>query len=308
MRRPNNYVSPIDRLADRIIQKLQEGTMPWKRRWDSTGFVPPLRSNGAPYTGINYFTLSMTAEDKGYSSPYWLTYKKAQEMGGQVRKGEHASHAIFYKSYVPGQSDGQGDGEEDSTKRWVAKCYSVFNADQIDNLPANFHPAPKPLRENASELRPTIEAIAQATGARIEHRGNSAFYAPSTDMVVMPDIGKFHSYEAYAATLMHELVHWTSAPSRLDRVLGKRFGDDAYAAEELIAELGAARLCDSLGFPADHLESHAAYIGSWIKVLKADPRAILTAAAKADAAARYIYPAIDGMKTVEEEDEDQLAA
>lgn len=308
MRRQNDYVSPIDRIAQKIIAKLEEGTMPWKRSWDQTGFRAPLRWNGAPYNGINYFTLMMASEESGYSSPYWMTYKKAQELGGQVRKGEHASHAIFYKSYTPGQRDTAGGDEEDPAQRRVAKCYTVFNADQIDNLPQSFHPAPAPLRDNSSELQPIVEAITAATGARIEHHGNRAYYAPGPDMVVMPPLPQFHDYEAYAATLMHELIHWTSAVTRLDRQLGKRFGDEAYAAEELIAELGAARLGDAIGLPASHIENHAAYIGSWIKVLRSDPRAILTAAAKADAAARYIYPDIDGVKTVADDDEEREAA
>ena len=261
-----------------------------------------------PYQGINYFMLSMIADNGGFASRYWITYKKAQELGGQVRKGETSAPAFFYKSYDAAiGDDNAGDAGDDGTqRRFVLKSYSVFNADQIDGLPERFHEAVPP-RDNRSDSESQIANVLAHTGAIVHHGGDQAFYRPSTDSITMPTLAQFHSYGAYAATLLHELVHWTSAPSRLNRQLGARFGDQAYAAEELIAELGSAHLCAELGIEGEHIDNHAAYIASWIKVLKNDPRAILTAAAQADAAARHILPDLYGHQDQEPDEEAQAA-
>lgn len=305
MPKRSTQISPIDRVVQTIITKLEEGVRPWRRRWDRIGSGRPCRATGEAYRGINYFLLAMIGDSAGYNSPYWLTYKTAQKLGGQVRRGETSSPIIFYKSFsVPNEIDSTGDNGDDTTRR-IVRSYSVFNAHQIDGLPAKFYPEAAAVeRTHDLTLKPLVDQIVAATGANISHGGDMAFYRPSTDSVSMPTIQQFHSYEQYVATLMHELVHWSSHPTRCDRQLGKRFGDQAYAAEEAIAEMGAATLCDALGIAADHMDDHASYIASWLKILKAEPKAILTFAAKAEQAASLIYPALHGALGEHEEEPD----
>ena len=300
--------SPIDRIVQTIISKLEEGVRPWRRNWDVIGSGRPCRSNGQPYRGINYFLLSMMGDSAGYTSPFWLTYKTAQSIGGQVRRGESASPIMFYKSYSTTQQSEADDAGSEQNKR-VLKCYSVFNAQQIEGLPAEFYPEVK-IRERTHNLalKPLVDDIVGATGAKISHGGDMAYYRPSSDSISMPTVEQFHGYEQYVATLMHELVHWTSHPSRCDRQLGKRFGDQAYAVEEAIAEMGAATLCDAIGIPTDHMDDHASYIGGWMKILKAEPKALLTFAAKAEQAAAYIYPNLHGRLAADFEAEERDAA
>lgn len=301
--------SPIDRVVQTIIEKLENGVRPWRRSWDRIGTDRPCRANGQAYRGINYFLLSMIGDGAGYNSPYWMTYKAALAAGGQVRRGETASPIIFYKSYSAPQEPVTGNDEGTDQTRRVLKSYSVFNACQIDGLGDEFYPALKVKdRAHNLDLKPRVDEIVSATGAAISHGGDMAYYRPSTDSVTMPVIEQFHSYEQYVATLMHELVHWTSHANRCDRQLGKRFGDQAYAVEEAIAEMGAATLCDALGIATDHMDDHASYISCWLKVLKAEPKAILTFAAKAEQAASFIYPELHGSMSAEEDETIQEAA
>ncbi len=165
----------------------------------------------------------------------------------------------------------------------------MFNAEQIDGLPADFYAKPTqplPLTERVEGA----EAFIRRTGADIRHGGNMAFYAPGPDRIQLPPFEAFRSVEAYYATALHELTHWTRHESRLDRDFGrKRFGDEGYAREELVAELGAAFLCADLGIEGEAREDHAAYLASWLKVLKEDKRAIFQAAAHAQRAADFLF-------------------
>lgn len=165
--------------------------------------------------------------------------------------------------------------------------YTVFNVEQIDGLPDNFYAKAEPPKPVARIDH--AETSFAATGATIKHGGNKAFYAPSLDFVQMPPRESFVDAESYCATLVHELTHWTSHPTRLARELGKRFGDQAYAAEELIAEMGSAFLCADLGITPETRDDHAAYLARWLQVLKADSRAIFTAASQAQRAADYLH-------------------
>jgi antirestriction protein ArdC len=181
------------------------------------------------------------------------------------------------------------------------KGYSVFNIEQIECLPAEYAPQ-SPAPAELMQLIDSAERFFAATGATIRHAATQAYYAPSTDVIVLPPPEAFRDRQSYAATKAHELTHWTSHPSRLDRTLGKRFGDDAYAAEELIAELGSAFLCADLCIAPEIREDHASYLEHWRRVLKADKRAIFSAASQAQRAVDYphdVQPAPDRMEQPE---------
>jgi antirestriction protein ArdC len=232
---------------------------------------------GSASARINIVSLWVSAEARGYSTPIWATYRQWADLGAQVRKGKKSSLVIFYKEY---DADANPDDAKDDGKRRVARASYVFNASQVDGFALPGTPEP---------LGP-VERIAAAdrfianTDARIEHGGERAFYRPSTDHIQMPDEGLFcgtdtmSRSEGYFATLVHELTHWTSPGHRLARDLGKRFGDSAYAAEELVAEIGSAFLCAELGITQDTRPDHAQYLAHWMKLLKDDSRAIFTAA------------------------------
>jgi antirestriction protein ArdC len=228
----------------------------------------------------------MAAEAAGHSSPFWMTYRQSQLLGGQVRKGERGTLAIFYRAYQAEEADEEDEGVGRRTRRFL-KSFTVFNACQIDGLPARFFPEPRPLLP-PSERDRQLETFFSAVPALIRHWGAEAFYSPVLDEVTMPERGLFRNLDHYHATLAHELSHWTGHDSRLARQLGGRFGSDAYAMEELVAELSSAILGADLGLPVDHLDHHASYLASWLKVLKADSRAILTVAAKAEEAASLL--------------------
>jgi antirestriction protein ArdC len=195
---------------------------------------------------------------------------------------------VFWKSVgVERVSD---DGETETEDRLIAKAYFVFNAAQVDGFDESKITKPEPAPEDLTEDQriASADAFFAATGSTVRHGGNRAFYTPGGDFIQMPQFGKFVGAESYYSVLAHEHTHWTGAKSRLDRDLRGRFGAEAYAAEELIAELGAAYLCATLGLANEPREDHAAYIARWLKVLKGDKRAIFTAASKAQAAADYL--------------------
>lgn len=277
------------RVTARIVADLEQGVRPWQKPWSADhaagNIIRPLRASEQPYRGVNVLLLWCEAMAKGYGAPIWMTYKQAEALGAQVRKGEHGSLVVYADKFTRTEADDQGH----ETERQIAfmKGYTVFNVEQIDGLPAHFHARavpPQPVvRIEAAE------AFFAGTGATIQHGGNRAFYAPSRDLVQMPPREAFRDAGSYAATLAHELTHWTAHPSRLARELGKRFGDAACAAEELIAEMGAAFLCADLGITPEIRDDHAAYLASWLKVLKADSRAIFTAASQAQRAADYLH-------------------
>jgi antirestriction protein ArdC len=277
------------RVTTKIIADLEQGVRPWQKPWNAEHaarrITRPLRANGQPYRGVNVLLLWSEAMDKGYNAPIWMTYKQAATLGAQVRKGEHGSLVVYADRITKTETNDQG--QESEREIPFMKGYTVFNVEQIDSLPGHFYATvepPKPV-ERIEEA----ETFFAATGATIQHGGNRAFYAPARDVVQMPPRESFRDAESYAATLVHELTHWTSHPTRLARELGKRFGDQAYAAEELIAELGSAFLCADLGITPETREDHAAYLAHWLKVLKADSRAIFTAASQAQRAADFLH-------------------
>lgn len=279
------------RVTNRILADLEQGVRPWFKPWSVTHaagrITRPLRANGKPYQGVNVLLLWGEAVANGYAAPIWMTYKQAQEFGAQVKKGEHGALVVYADRFTTTETG--PTGEEFEREIPFMKGYTVFNVEQVDGLPAHYYAQPTaPLPSSAR-----IEAAEQffaATGATIQHGGNQAFFSPSRDLIQLPPFEAFRDAESYSATLAHELTHWTRHPSRLDRDFGrKRFGDEGYAREELVAELGAAFLCADLGITPEPRDDHAAYMASWLEVLKGDKRFIFTAASYAQKAADYLH-------------------
>jgi antirestriction protein ArdC len=236
------------------------------------------------------------AESKGYDSGEWATYAQWQERGAQVRKGEKSTTVVFWKfaNGTTENQDGEGDQHTAGSRLLFTRGYAVFNAAQVDGYAPKAEPA-----EAMPERIERAGAWFQSIGASVHHGGNRAYYSPASDAIQMPPFGAFTENLAYYSTLAHEHTHWTARAERCDRQLGKRFGDSAYAAEELIAELGAAFVCAHLGLSTEPREDHAQYIQSWLKVLRADKRAIFTAASKAQQAADYLTARAEGTATRE---------
>ena len=290
------------RITDRIAAAIEAGAGTWQMPWHpgADRAAPRLPVNaitGKPYRGINTVVLWATAQAEGYPSAIWATYRQWAELGAQVRKGEQSSPVVFWKVNSPdegedggtgGGGDGGGaageDGEDGRRSRVFARGYSVFNAAQVDGYAAPALPAlPEPERIGHAE------AFFAALGADIRHGGSRACYVPSLDQVRMPPFPAFRDAVAYYATLAHEATHLTGHPSRCNRDLRGRFGEEAYSMEEIIAELGAAFLCADLELTPEPRPDHAAYVASWLKVLRGDKRAIFTAAAKAQQAADWMH-------------------
>ena len=274
-------------ITDKIIAELAAGTAPWVRPW--SGEADPFPRNALsqrPYRGINHVLLGMEAHGRGYISNQWLTFKQAQSLGGHVRKGERSSLIIFYESRLVEKADSETVAEDgEAEKRFIPliKVFNVFNLDQIEGLPETYLPQ---LSNCSWESGPLAEQILVRSGAVIRHQGFKAFYSPSNDLIYLPGKSAFADAGAYYGTALHELTHWTSHTSRLGRKLGRRFGDAAYAMEELIAEMGAAFL-----YAHCHLDGqlqHASYIASWLEILNRDKRAVFVAAAQAQRAADFL--------------------
>ena len=252
-------------ITDKIVSAIERGAgdfrLPWHR---SAGSImrPVNFASKKPYRGINAVALGAYAEESGYSSGVWGTYRQWAEVGAQVRKGEKAAFAVFYKELEFAGETETGDAE--TITRLFARATPVFAAEQVDGYQPSVIDAPP-----AAIIRPIerAEAFVAATGASISHGGGRAFYRPSTDSIQMPPREAFIGTptsapaEAYYSTILHELAHWTSAPSRRNRELGKRFRDQAYAIEELVAELGATFLCADLGIADEPRADHAQYLG-----------------------------------------------
>jgi antirestriction protein ArdC len=299
----NNYQT----VTDRIVAMLEQGVRPWAKSWKPgevsiANMVRPMSgATGKPYTGINVINLWVAAQQRGFQSNYWFTYRAAQEAGGQVKKGAKAELAFFVGKHTVKDEPASGEGDANERTISFLRAYHIFNADEIEGLPAKFYGVvlPAPVIDGRIAL---VDEFIAATGATIAHGGDRAFFMPSADAIRLPHMAQFESPEAYYATSLHELVHWTGVETRCNREMGKRFGDDTYAAEELVAELGAAFLCADLAVSAEPRADHASYLASWLKVLKADNRAIFRAAALAEKAAAFMHaqqPAADAPEEIE---------
>jgi antirestriction protein ArdC len=280
------------RITDKIIADLEQGVRPWLRPWNAEHaagkIIRPLRHNGIPYKGINIVMLWSAATVKGYACPLWLTFKQALELGGNVRKGE-TGELVVYADRIQ-RTETNSKGEEVDREIPFLKGYTVFNAEQCENLPAHYYAKAEIPSVTPAQRCEAADRFFAATGADIRHGGTRAFYAEGPDFVQMPPFETFRDAESYAATLAHELTHWTKHDKRLARDMGRiKWGDEGYAREELVAELGSAFLCADLGITPEVREDHAAYIASWLKVLRDDKRLIFSAASHAQRAVDYLH-------------------
>jgi len=264
------------KVTDSIIAQLEKGAIPWVKPWRADSTADKNFISQKPYQGINTLILGMA----GFTSPAWATYKQWQEKGVQVKKGEKATEIVFFKQVTKESVNDSGDTE--SNRFAVLKTYFVFNAEQTD---IKIMPSVEP-SEPFNPI-PAIESKIKETGAIINHGGDAAFYMPSSDSIQLPNPSAFDSDSHYYATAFHELAHWTGAKHRLDRQLDKgRYGNPAYAFEELVAEISAAFLCADYKIQGDL--RHAGYIESWLKACRDDNKAIFKAAALAQKAADFI--------------------
>lgn len=269
-------------VTDRIVTALEQGTPPWIAPWRDGTAMPSNLATGKPYRGINVLMLHMEGMSHGHPDSRWLTFKQAHELGAHVKKGEHGTPIVFFKFKEVGGEVESVEPEESKRVVPMLRSYTVFNASQVESLPERFELRSAPAWQPISEA----EQLLYETGAVIRQGGNRAFYAPGEDIIQLPPPAWFAEPDGYYATALHELTHWTGHPSRLARTLGRRHGIDAYAYEELVAEMGSAFLCAHCGLPG-RLE-HASYIDSWLDALKRDKRLIFVAAGAAQKAADYV--------------------
>jgi antirestriction protein ArdC len=269
-----------DSVTAQIVAELEKGAAPWVKPWKADGTADHNHVSKKAYRGINRLLLGMSAMAQGFASPAWATYKQWQELGAQVSKGSKGTAIVFFKPVAGKQNAETGEKE---TGYCVIRGYTVFNATQT-NLPVSAPIVP----ENAFSPVEQCEQFIARTGALISHGGDAAFYAPSQDRIQLPNKASFNSVSSYYATAFHELTHWTGAKSRLDRDLDKgRFGNPAYAFEELVAEMGAAFLSADHGIQGEL--RHAGYIEHWLRACRADNKAIFKAAAMSHFVTRFWF-------------------
>lgn len=267
-------------VTNQILAQLEQGAAPWIKPWSADTSADRNFVSGKPYRGVNRLLLGMSSMAAGYTSPVWATYQQWATAGGQVRKGEKATHIVFFK---PVEKRSRSEAGEESVEQYrVLKGYCVFNVGQVDGI--TIAAPSEPVAEFARHER--AEATMVKTGAVIRHGGDAAFYSPSADDIQLPHKSAFAAPCNYYATAFHELTHWTGAKHRLERDMGGCYGNPEYAFEELVAEMGAAFLCADHGIQGEI--RHAGYIASWIKALRENERAIFKASALAQKAADYL--------------------
>jgi len=284
------YSDLYQSVTDTVITQLEAGTVPWVQPWGrpdcKTPFGMPTNGDtGRSYSGINILLLWGAAIDTQRTTQTWLTYKQAQKLGGQVRKGESGTTICYADTFIPKaeQQRAQETGG-DPNRIGFLKRYTVFNADQCEGLSDEFFKGVEPLPE--AQTIPRAEKLISATGANFNIGGDKAFYSSHHDFIQVPPQPAFYEQINYYRTCFHELGHWTGHKSRLDRPLGNKFGSPAYAREELTAEMSTAFVCAALGIIPT--VRHTDYLANWLQVLNEDKRAIFRAASLASKAADYI--------------------
>lgn len=268
-------------ITKKIIEALKNGTAPWQKPWEGD-YRPINATTGTRYRGINSLLLSLIGEelDKG-GDPRWATYLQAQKNGWRIKKNSKATQITFWKPIeVQPENENEDDNISQSKTKFVMKRFNVFHASQIEGIP----PYAVPKQMESDERSERIEEIISNSGADIRHGGFRAFYSPSGDFIQMPERVYFVNVESYYATLLHELSHWTAHEKRLNRHLSAFKGSLEYANEELIAEISSMFLCSALEIAQtqEHFDNHAAYVGSWIKILGSDHNAIFKASSEAE--------------------------
>jgi antirestriction protein ArdC len=289
------------RVTDRIIAAIETGAGSWRKPWIATRAMPRNAVTGREYRGVNVLTLAMS----GYSSGRYATFRQWLEAGACVRKGEKSAATVVYASRVEKKAKA---GDEEPGSYFLCKEAHVFAEEQVTALEgSSWAPAPVSVRSEP-EAFAAAEEIASRSRATVNWGRDAAFYAPELDYIGMPARASFQSQHGLYSTLFHELGHWTGHKSRLARDLANRFGSEAYAAEELVAELTAAFLCCRCGLTQEPRADHAQYLASWLRVLKNDKRAIFRASSLAAAAADYLAPPVAAtVETVEPEETAEAA-
>lgn len=294
-------------VTDKIILALENGVPPWRRPWRSAtsthGSAMPVNAmTGRSYSGMNVPLLWMAAEEHGYETDRWLTYRQAKDAGGHVRKGEVSALAIIFKPFEKQARDGNDnplfrDGQPVMEQLVMLKQLQLFNVAQCDGLP---EPVRGELSEETTAEQPSlltdaqlqrVEQILSVTGVACDHRRQDrAYYSPGADRIVMPTLPQFQAEADYWSTLLHELVHATGHSSRLNREgitsTSRKFGDPVYCFEELIAETGSAFLCAELGIIGN--VQHESYLSGWLKAFRQDKKAIFRACRFAREASEYL--------------------
>ena len=281
-------------ITETILVQLRQGIRPWMKPWgdgetgDHEGAGLPLRVTGTPYGGINVLVLWSASAAKGYKSPTWMTFKQAVDLGGGVRKGEKGEKVVYASKFTKKTVD-RDTGLEVERDLAFHRTYTVFNVEQIDGLEERWYRTSAEVRPiNPDQRVEKVDRYFRALNIDIRHGGDDAYYVLPDDYIQMPPFGLFHDAEGYYSTLAHESVHWTRHGSRLDRRFRSKSGQDSYAKEELVAEIGSAFLAAELGFTPCVREDHANYIRAWLRVLGSDSRAIFTAASHASKAVNWL--------------------
>ena len=282
-----------DVITDRVIEKLEAGTIPWEKAWHGQVGMPKNLKSGKEYRGINPFLLHCL----GYESPYFLTFKQCKERNGSVRKGEKGCPVVFWKWFSPKNQPTPDDPDYMFSRRDengrvlvpMLRYYTVFNVAQCDHIDAPALNTPEREHTPIQAAERIVEAMQSAPA--IQHGSTGASYSPGEDTVRMPRPEIFANGEGYYATLFHELTHSTGHTDRVGRkgiMDTVMFGSSTYSREELVAEMGSAFLCGEAGILEPCIDRSAAYIASWLKALKNDPKLVVIAAAQAQKAADYI--------------------
>lgn len=280
-----------------MIEALEAGTVPWRKPWATLEGAPRNLQSGKCYRGVNIFLLAF----QGYSSPYWLTRKQIFARGGKIRKGEHGTAIVFWKTF---DSKTQVDKNGKPKKCWMLRYYLVWNVEQTEGVDY-----PKPEKKQHNPI-PVCESVVENWEDKPSIvNGGRACYSRRDDRVTMPELGYFDMPEEYYSTLFHELAHSTGHESRLNRDLNGGFGSRTYSLEELVAEMGAAFLCGFCGIECKTLENSAAYIQTWLGRLKADPKLVISAASRAQKAADMILgSSLDADSEPEDSEVAEMAA
>jgi antirestriction protein ArdC len=275
-------------ITDKIMRELEQGRVPWVQPWAGVSAplgLPRNAATGRRYTGINILILWCAVAARGFTGQNWLTFRQALKLGAHVRKGAKGTTVVYADRFVPYRERTRAAeaGDEPEAIPFL-KRFTVFNADQCEDLPADIAPPPEPIAEHL--VLPQAEALMRATGADIRIGGTRAFYVPSEDYIQVPPPASFFEPINFHRTVFHECGHWTGAAHRLNRDLSGGFGSSSYAREELCAEMTGAFVCAALSIVPT--VRHADYLGNWLEVLREDNRAIIRAASAASKAADYL--------------------
>lgn len=280
--------SLYEEVTGRIVRELEHGTVPWVQPWEASNAALGLPRSAATrrnYSGINILILWDAVIKHGFASQDWLTFRQALLLGGHVRKGERGAVICYADRFIPkSERERASTGGDDPSAIPFLKRFTVFNVEQCDGLPAHITPPSRILA--GLEPSSAADALIAAAGARIIEGAGGAYYCPNEDLIRIPSREAFVSTADFYCTAFHELGHWTAHPSRLARDLKSRFGSEAYAREELIAELTSAFLCAEFGIVPK--VRHTDYLGHWLAILKSDARAIFHAASQASKACDFI--------------------